>query len=93
MNKRASLIAFTILFITGCWCAPVAAGPRVSLVLGPGAPDLERLAASELKTYLQRLFDAEVQVGDGRSDDAEFVILLGSPATNPAVQTAAAKLH
>jgi hypothetical protein len=66
-----------------------AAGPRVDVVIGPEAPRLERFAARELAEQFRQLFDAQVQVSDKVPAGAGYRILLGSPATNPAVKEAA----
>ncbi|MBI1916776.1 MAG: hypothetical protein HYS12_18880 [Planctomycetes bacterium] len=64
----------------------LAAGPRIDVVIGPDAPRLERFAARELTDQLRKLFDARVQVSEKVPTSAEHLILLGSPATNPAVK-------
>lgn len=61
------------------------AGPRVDVVLGPGAPKLEKFAAAELADQFKRLFDADVHISE-KFSAAENVILLGSPATNPTMK-------
>jgi len=62
-----------------------AAAPRVAVIVGTNAPELEKFAADELCGYLKRLFgiNARPQTGIWRSVDVAFVI--GSPATNPFV--------
>jgi hypothetical protein len=69
--------------------AMVTAAPRVDVVIGPGAPRLERFAAQELAGQFRQLFDAEVSIGETMPRRSEHLILLGSPATNPAVKTMA----
>ena len=70
---------------------PLVAGPRVEVVVGPQAPALEQLAARQLADQFKRLFDADVQIGssvpDGAAAKPSSLILVGSPATNPAIQT------
>ncbi|MGE5190897.1 MAG: alpha-glucuronidase family glycosyl hydrolase [Deltaproteobacteria bacterium] len=63
------------------------AGPRVDVVIGAEAPAIERFAALELAGQFQRLFEAEVEIADRIPAEAERLILLGSPATNPAVKS------
>src|SRR5579859_857928 len=65
----------------------VLAGLRVDVVIGPQAPPLERFAAEELAGQFQRLFDADVAISENVPADAPRLILLGSPATNPAVKS------
>src|SRR5215470_17379146 len=64
----------------------LAAGPRIGVVIGPDAPRLERFAARELTGQLEKLFDARVQVSEKVPATSEYLILVGSPATNPAVK-------
>jgi len=69
-------------------CVPARAeSPAVTIVTGPGAPTLEQLAAKELEQTLVSLFDAEVTPTEA-STEGPHLILLGSPATNPAVASA-----
>ena len=77
------LISFLALLTTATLAI---AGPPITLVLGPDAPDVERLAADELARQLQALFQADVQVADKRPAEAKNLILLGNPATNPAIR-------
>lgn len=64
-----------------------AEGPAVSIVTGPSPAPLEELAAKELEKTLVALFDARVTLTKTPTD-APNRILLGHPATNPAVQSA-----
>lgn len=68
--------------------APVVAGPKVAVVVGPAAPKLERLAADEAAALLKQLFDADAAVAEKVPDGDAPLILVGSPATNPAVAAA-----
>jgi hypothetical protein len=64
-----------------------AGGPAVTIVTGPEAPELERLAATELSGLLRSLFDATVTVSTAAPADATVPrILLGSPGSNPTVK-------
>ena len=61
MNLRtrfASILALTL----SAACA--SAGPRVDVVIGAGAPPLEKFAAQELADQFALLFEAEVKVTD-----------------------------
>ncbi len=73
-----------VLFAT----ATAFAGPKIGVVVGPKAPKLEQLAAEELAAQLKELFEAEVAVVDNIPANVEHLILVGSPATNPAVAKA-----
>lgn len=66
-----------------------AAEPNVTLVLAAEAqvPRLERHAAEELATLLKTLYSAKVAIEYDVVPKAETMILVGSPATNPAVKT------
>jgi hypothetical protein len=59
---------------------------EIEIIVGPDAPQLERLAAEELRGYAERVFDATVSVGDTPRPGADFSILVGSPHTNPATK-------
>lgn len=74
-----------IAFLVVASIAPRAvAGPRVDVVVGADAPKLEKFAAAELAAQLKRLFDADVHIA-AKVPAAGNLILIGSPATNPAV--------
>jgi hypothetical protein len=62
------------------------AGPRVDVVVGADAPELEKFAAQEMAGQFRRLFDAEVKIDSRVADGAKHVVYVGSPSTNPAVQ-------
>lgn len=82
---RATIFALAWL----CCSRTLSAGPHIDIVVGPQAPQLERFAAEELAKQLVRLYEAvAVVVEKSPSGDAPLV-LLGSPATNPAVKRAA----
>ena len=78
--------------------ATAATGPRVAVVVGPQAPALERFAATELSELLRKLFDARVAIATAvpapakAGAEATSLVLLGSPATNPAIAEAARNL-
>jgi hypothetical protein len=63
--------------------------PRVSVIVGAGAPQLERFAASELCTYLNKLYDIKVELSSAASPGSQLIFLVGSPLTNPAISKAA----
>ena len=62
------------------------AGPRVDVVTGVNAPELEQFAAKELAEQFLKLFEADVRISDKVAADAERLILIGSPATNKTLQ-------
>lgn len=65
-----------------------AAGPPLSVVVGVDAPQLERFAADELAAQFERLFVVDITVVNVPAEGAANVILIGSPATNPAIDAA-----
>lgn len=79
--------AFVLAWL-GC-CSAASAGPHVDIVVGAQAPKLERFAAEELAAQLTRLYEAEAAVVEQAPAGDAPLILIGSPATNPAVKRAA----
>lgn len=66
----------------------VAAAPNndtVAVVAGPGAPELDRFAASELCGYLETLFGLHVRPTTTIPADVTSVFLIGNPTTNPLI--------
>lgn len=83
---RSAAVATTLL---AGFVATAAAGPRVDVVVGKGAPQLERFAADELAGQFRKLFDADVTIGEALpAETGGALILVGSPATNPALKPA-----
>jgi hypothetical protein len=80
MRRRTLLLAPFLLSH-----AVLAAGPQVSIVVGPEAPALEKLAAEQLAKDMKALFDAEAKVQSSAPGGGVSVILIGSPTTNPAI--------
>jgi len=64
------------------------ASHSVAIVIGAKAPELERYAANELCSYLEKLYDIHATPTEKIQDNAEAVILIGSPTTNAAVAKA-----
>jgi len=62
--------------------------PAVAVVLGPAASELERYAAEQLCGYLDRLYGVKSSPTAASPDAAEIGLLVGSPASNPAVTEA-----
>ena len=62
--------------------------PRVAVVTGRDADDLERFAAQELCGYLDRLFGAKCEPTPKVPAAAEAVFFIGSPTTNAALKRA-----
>lgn len=85
MKSRPFFLLLCATFAT--LTSPASGGPAITVVTGPKAPELEQIAAKELEKTLVALFDASVTLTDTPTDAANR-ILLGSPATNPAVKSA-----
>ena len=65
--------------------------PRVAVVVGGEAGELESLAASELASMLEKLFEVSATVGTDAGEEAQAVILVGRPQSNPMLAQAVAK--
>jgi hypothetical protein len=77
------------VLLVGLTTVGLAEDRQAVIVVGPAAPELERFAAQEMAGQLKRLFDASVQVRTEVPEQSENLVVLGSPATNPAVAWAA----
>ncbi len=83
--------------ILSCWLVLVAAGllfaeqatagPRVDVVVGSKASELERFAASEVAVQFKKLFDADVNISDQVTAGSDPLIVIGSPTSNSALQS------
>ncbi|MEX1231149.1 MAG: hypothetical protein WEB58_12965 [Planctomycetaceae bacterium] len=60
--------------------------PQIDVVVGPKSSELERHAARELSDQFTKLFDANVTVHTEVPAKTEHLVLIGSPASNPAVK-------
>ena len=80
-----TLVAGLALWSLWAQFATAQDSPRVDVVLGPNAPPLEKFAASELAEQFQKLFNAKVEIGEALPEKFDHLIVLGSPATNPAI--------
>jgi hypothetical protein len=67
------------------------AAPRLTIVVGPQAPPLERFAAQELASQARELFGAESLIATEIPANKDALVLIGSPTTNPAVEQAMGK--
>lgn len=84
-RSRCLSLAFAI---TVFWCCSSPAAPKVCIVIDPDAPKLEQFAAREMSAQLSKLFGGEATILAAPPVEADGIILLGSPATNPAVMLA-----
>jgi len=79
----ASLVLLVGMGSSWTHAAATAAAPRVAVVVGPAADDLERYAAEQLCGYLDKLYGMKIRPGATWPSSAEIGFLVGSPATNP----------
>jgi len=61
---------------------------NISVVIGPKADKLERYAAEELCSYLDKLYGIKTRPTTGLPETAETGLLVGSPKTNPVLSKA-----
>jgi hypothetical protein len=61
--------------------------PRVSILTGPKVGEVERYAARELGGYLDKLFHINARPEQQLCGEADVVLVVGNPATNPAVSS------
>jgi len=64
------------------------AAPRLAVVVGPLAPQLEKYAATQLCHYLKKLYAQDVLPARQRDSKAKIHFLIGTPTSNPAVKGA-----
>src|SRR5438105_2740930 len=62
--------------------------PKLAVVIGPKASELERYAADQLCEYLAKLYGLKVRPTTSLPRSADLGLVLGSPETNPAVAAA-----
>ncbi len=82
-NGRALSKSFAVILL----CARMA-GAAPAVVVAPNASDIEKLAASELCGYLQKLFGIEVQPTTSAPSSADTTFLIGNPTTNASIPVA-----
>ena len=87
MERIKKLRHWTVLVWLACWGCSTAP-PRVDVVVGSTAPELERFAAQELCDYLAKLYGIRTHPSRHLTIGAEAVFLIGSPETNSAVRQA-----
>ena len=88
--RRGATLA--LLLSISCACAVSQADdasmPSVRIVVGAEADPLERFAASELESMLEKLFSLSVTVGSTLEPTSSATVLLGRPESNPALAAA-----
>lgn len=84
---RASVLLIALAGLTAS-IPGLRAAERVTVVVGPRAEPLERLAAEQLAAQWQRLFDATVTITSDAPPAAGMVVLLGVPGNHPRLRAA-----
>ena len=82
--------SLAVLLWSAAFAQPANPLPRVAVVVGEHAPQLDQFAASELCGYLEKLFQIHVQPATRVPGPVDAVFLIGNPQTNPAVKLATA---
>jgi len=86
MRNLKLLIPCACIVVCGLSQTLEAATP-VTVVHGPDAPSIERLAARELSAQFGQLYeDVQTTVTDKLPTDRTALVLIGSPATNPHIR-------
>ena len=83
--------SLAVLMWSAAFAQPANQLPRVAVVVGEHAPQLDRFAASELCGYLEKLFQIHVQPATRVPGPVDAVFLIGNPQTNPEVKLATAR--
>jgi Glycosyl hydrolase family 67 N-terminus len=86
----SSLCLALVCLLCAPWCRAATASPRVDVVVGDTAPELERFAASELCDYLAKLYGMPAHPARTFSPSSEMIFLIGNPETNATVREATA---
>jgi hypothetical protein len=93
-NRAVSrVLTYGLIFavLWGWACSEARAGndgPRSVAVVGAHAPEIERYAAKQLCGYLQKLYGIHAEPEVSLTALAEVNLLIGSPASDPAVARA-----
>lgn len=77
---------FSIVMVLG-FTVIAEAKETVVIVTGMGSNQQEELAAKEIAAQFEKLFDAETEITHQLPQEAKFVVLVGTPKTNPAIST------
>lgn len=86
--RLTTIRVLTAVVFFGISTAALRAAERVDFVIGANFSDVEKLAADEAATQFRKLFGVEAVIGTEIRKEATNVVLIGSPATNPAVKDA-----
>ncbi len=89
MGPAAVGLAIVLLCCSWPACNLATDHPRVAVVVGSAAPELERFAARELCEYLAKVYGIQAYPERHPSASAQAVFLIGGPGTNAAVERAA----
>lgn len=80
--------ALLLVLLTSLAFSACARKPSVAIVVGSQAAPLEHFAASELQSYLKRLYGIGAVITHDGSQEQGSHLLVGSPQSNPAVMEA-----
>ena len=88
VQRRTKLLAIlgTLILSSSSLNASEASSDRVAVIIGQNAPELERFAASELCSYLDKLFAVKVSPTTTIDPSATAIFLIGNSASNPLVK-------
>lgn len=87
MSARHVLTTMFLFLIALAGNVAAYASEQVAVVIGVGAPDLERIAANELVSQFERLFDASIVLQDAIPEKHQNIVLVGGPTNNIATRT------
>lgn len=91
-RQRNARFSPMLRLLLGLWFLSLAAlahpAPRVDVVVGSAAPELERFAASELCSYLAKLFGIQSDPARDLAPQADALFLVGNLASNVHVRRA-----
>lgn len=90
MHTTLSVMIYFYCLLVTANAADDSTQPKVAVVVGPNAGELERFAADQLCEYLDKLYKIKVRPGSEIPGFAEIILLVGSPETNPAIREAVA---
>ncbi|MFP6765613.1 MAG: hypothetical protein VB858_18435, partial [Planctomycetaceae bacterium] len=86
LHRIMQRLGLTVMLLTSTSMVPAA--ELVQIVHGTDAPRIERFAARELGSLLERAFqDVQIEVSDRVVQKTATTVFVGSPKTNPAVAT------
>ena len=86
MNIRTTATLGLLAAIVQAAVGTAGAGETIDVVVGSGAPELQRLAARELTGQLERLFGAATTIRTSLPEKSPHLVVVGRPDSNPAIR-------